>query len=120
MRFGISRLLGSELVSASPPPPPPDIFRVAISTAQSEVLADGGAWATQNNLRSEYVAALKEIDFRLKFEAHEWGEGRELLAELGIRMRCGMCKMITVLFGVDEARKVVYVKQFRINKRYHA
>ena len=103
-----------------PPTPPPDIFRVAISGAQSETLTAGATWATQNNLRLEYIAALKEIDYRLRYEAQEWGEGREWLAELGIRMRCRTCKMITVLFGVDETRRVVYVKQFRINTRYHA
>lgn len=90
-----------------------------MSDAQYEVLANGAAWANTNNLRSEYLAALKELDFRLKFEPHEWGEGREWLPELSIRMRCGTCRMITVLYGVDEARRVVHIKQFRINKRYH-
>ncbi len=100
-------------------PEPSNRFQVRVSRAQIEVLLDGAMWATEKNLRTDYLAALKEIDFRLNYEPSEWGEGREWLAELKIRMRCGTCRMVTTLFGVDEARHIVYVKQFRINKRYH-
>ncbi len=99
---------------------PPDAYRVAISAAQKEALTEGATWAAQAGIRLDYLAALKEIDFRLRLEPHEWGEGQEWLPELGIRMRCGTSRMITVLFGVDEVKRVVYVKQFRINRRYRA
>jgi hypothetical protein len=98
--------------------PSPDRFRVAISAAQQELLIREDAWATLNGLREEFRAALRELNFRLTCEANEWGESREHLPKLNIQMRCGTSRMITVLFGVDESRKLVFVKEFRINRKY--
>jgi hypothetical protein len=78
------------------------------------------SWAIQHGLREVYRTALRELNYRLTIEANEWGESRELLSELNVQMRCGTSHMITVLFGVDVARKKVFVKEFRINRKYRA
>lgn len=96
----------------------PNEFKVSISSAQNQILIDGAEWAAKQKLKKEFLASLKEIEFRLKFEPDDWGEGREFLPKLQIHMRCGTCRMISVLYGVDDRRRVVYVKRFRINKRY--
>jgi hypothetical protein len=98
--------------------PSPERFRVAISVAQREQLANEDAWAAQRGLREEYRTALLELNYRLTYEANEWGESRELLHELNVQMRCGTSRMITVLYGVDETRRIVFVKEFRINRKY--
>lgn len=69
-------------------------------------------------LFDEYLAALKEIEFRLTVEPHEWGESREHLDHLRVQLRCGTSRMVTVLYGVSDARDVVFVKEFRINRKY--
>jgi hypothetical protein len=98
----------------------PDRFQVAISIAQQEQLVNEDKWASQHGLREEFRTALRELNYRLTTEANDWGESRELLHELNVQMRCGTSRMITVLFGVDEARKKVFVKEFRINRKYHS
>jgi hypothetical protein len=100
--------------------PSPERFRVAISGAQHEQLVNEDTWAAQHGLREEYRTALRELNYRLAYEANEWGESRELLRELNVQMRCGTSRMITVLFGVNEFRKIVFVKEFRINRKYRA
>lgn len=60
------------------------------------------------------AAALTEIDFRLRHEADEWGEGREYLPVLDIQLRVGIVGPVTVWYGVDAARRIVYVKRFRL------
>lgn len=96
----------------------PRRFRVDLSQAQREALATEHAWAVVNGLRSEFGAALREINFRLTVEPHEWGESREFLPYMRLQLRCGTSRMITVLYGVAEERNVVIVREFRINRRW--
>lgn len=35
-----------------------------------------------------------------------------------VQMRCGTSRMVTVLYGVVEGRDLVFVKEFRINRKY--
>ena len=98
----------------------PGRFSVALSGAQRETLMKEDRWAKQHGLGVDYRAALREIDYRLTFEADEWGENREFLETLNLQMRCGTSRMITVIFGVDETRRIVFVREFRINRKYHA
>ena len=62
---------------------------------------------------------MREIDFRLTIEPHEWGESREYLEYLRVQMRCGTSRMVTVLYGVAEVADVVFIREFRINHKYH-
>ena len=61
--------------------------------------------ALEKGLRDEFLAALREVNYRLTYEADEWGESREIFQELSIQMRCGTSRMITVLFGAHETKK---------------
>ena len=97
---------------------PPRRFEVSTSVAQREMLKAEAVWAAANDLDAEYVAALKEIEFRLTVEPHDWGESRDYLPYVRVQMRCGTSRMVTVLYGVAEDRDVVFVREFRVNRRY--
>lgn len=100
------------------PEPPPRRFKVGVSAAQRELLKTESSWASANGLAVEYVAALKEIEFRLTVEPLDWGESRESLPHLHILMRCGTSRMVTVLYGVAVSTDTVFIKEFRINRAY--
>lgn len=55
----------------------PRRFRVSVSQAQFEALEVERDWAVASGLRTAFAAALREINFRLTVEPHEWGESRE-------------------------------------------
>ena len=93
-------------------------FTVGASAAQRELLKTEAAWAIANGLAAEFVAALKEIEFRLTVEPNDWGESRERLAVMRVQMRCGTSRMITVLYGVAEDRDVVFVREYRVNRNW--
>jgi hypothetical protein len=97
---------------------PPRRFTVGTSAAQRELLKTEAARAIANGLAAEFVAALKEIEFRLTIEPNDWGESRERLPALRIQMRCGTNRMITVLYGVAEDRDVVFVREYRVNRNW--
>lgn len=93
-------------------------YRIAISRAEHDKLLQWANWADEADLRSDYIACLKELEFRLGYEPGEWGESRETLSNLGLQMRIGTCRVITVSYGVHENNKTVFVKQFRLNTKY--
>ncbi|MBY0461037.1 MAG: hypothetical protein K2V38_27260 [Gemmataceae bacterium] len=96
----------------------PRRYKVALSGTQADYLKSEAAWARAKGVLKEYVAALKEIEFRLTIEPADWGESRERMAEARVQMRCGTSRMVTVLYGVAEDRDVVFVKEFRVNRDY--
>lgn len=98
--------------------PSPRRFKIGTSAAQIDQLRAEEGWARANGLFDEYLAAMKEIEFRLTVEPHEWGESREHLDHLRVQLRCGTSRMVTVLYGVADDRDVVFVKEFRINRKY--
>ena len=97
------------------PEPPPRRFQVGASTAQRELLKAEAVWAIANGCAAEFVAALKEIEFRLAVEPNDWGESRERLPVLRVQMWCGTSRMVTVLYGVAEDRDVVFIREYRVN-----
>ena len=97
---------------------PPRRFEISTSAAQREMLKTEAVWAVANDLDADYVAALKEIEFRLTVEPQDWGESREYVSVIRVQMRCGTSRMITVLYGVHKDHDVVFVKEFRINRKY--
>lgn len=96
----------------------PRRFQLNISGAQADLLRSERALAVARGVLPEYLAALREIEFRLTVEPHEWGESREYLQHLRLQVRCGTSRMITVLYGVAEDRDVVFVREFRFNRRW--
>ena len=93
-------------------------FTVAIPERELNKLVEWRAWAIEKGLTSEYLATLKELDYRLEFESDEWGESREYLDGMSVQMRWAACRMVDVLFGVHAESNVVIVKRFSLNRSY--
>lgn len=93
---------------ASPP------FRVIIPRARMEELERFADAAAVTGTQIEFVRWLKELDYRLKHEPHEWGESRQFLPILQLEIRFGSVGELTVWFGVNVETRIVYVKRFRM------
>jgi len=89
-------------------------FQVLIATQWMDELKAMSAEAERLGRKAEFVASLKELDFRLRCEPHDWGESREYLPVLDLEIRFGVAGLITVWYGVSVAERVVYVKMFRL------
>lgn len=98
--------------------PSPRRFKVSMSAAQIEQLRAEADRSQAIGLYDEYAAAMREIEFRLTVEPNDWGESRERLPVLRVQLRCGISRMITVLYGVSEERDIVFVREYRVNHRW--
>ena len=91
----------------------PDRFRYHFPPAQADRLRDFAVRETRAGRRAEVQAALRELDYRLTYEAGEWGEGRDYLPDLRVRMRFATAGPISVWYGVEEANRLVQVREVR-------
>jgi hypothetical protein len=98
--------------------PSPDRYSVNIPAVIRERFLLEADWARPRGLLDDLRAALREIELRLAVEPLDWGESRETLEHLGLQMRCGMSRMVTVLYGVSERHRAVFVKDLRYNRNY--
>lgn len=92
----------------------PGPFRVLIPRAQMEALERMADGATAAGRRDEFLRWLRELDYRLAREPHEWGESREVLPVLKLEIRFGTVGEVTVWYGVNVEARTVYVKRFRM------
>jgi len=95
----------------------PDVpvrFKVLIPRKWMDELKAIAAEATRLGRRAEFVANLKELDFRLRCEPHDWGESRGYLRVLDLEIRFGVVGLITVWYGMNLATRTVYVKTLRL------
>jgi hypothetical protein len=93
-------------------------YKVVVPGAELDKLKRWGDWAKQAGVLDDYLIALKTINFRLAFEPSEWGEPRYALRHLDLEMRFGTFKMLNVWYGVNEARRLVFVKVFQFRGDY--
>src|SRR5947208_2446491 len=100
------------------PDPSPDRFSIDMSSATRARLKADAEWARERGLLPDFTAALREIEYRLSVEPEDWGESRERLVHLRVQMRCGTSRMLTVMYGVFEDHRTVYVREFRLNRNY--
>jgi hypothetical protein len=70
--------------------------------------------ATVAGKRAEFIRWLKEVRYRLAYEADEWGEGRGFLPGLKLETRVGVAGGLVVWYAVDPDRRVVFVQRFRM------
>ncbi|MBX9580811.1 MAG: hypothetical protein K2X87_10935 [Gemmataceae bacterium] len=88
-------------------------FRVLIPPAIADRLRDFVARESAVGRGPEARAALRELDYRLNFEADEWGESREYLPVMRFQMRFGTTGPISAWFGVNETNRLVRLKEVR-------
>lgn len=92
---------------------PPPRFKVVLKQADRDLLRQWADAAIHAGGHEEFVHLLKALNFRLSYEADEWGESREDLPALGLQMRFGAVGRLSVHYGVHLERALVFVKEFR-------
>jgi hypothetical protein len=66
--------------------------------------------ASAIGIRQQFIDTLKAIQARLKQEPLTWGDPLFRFHHLGLEMRHGIQSLVHVYYAVDEANRVVYVR----------
>jgi hypothetical protein len=92
----------------------PQPFRVVYPETVREQLLQWSRQATDSAVRAALVAALNAIESRLSTDPLEWGETAYHLHHLGLAVCNGFHDRIHVRYAVDESRRIVYVRWFKL------
>ena len=96
----------------------PSRYEVVVPKAELEKLKRWGAWAKQQGVRDQFLAALRTVNYRLTVEPWDWGEPRYTLRHLGLEIRFGTFSMLNVWYGVSYDKALVFVKVFQFRGDY--
>jgi hypothetical protein len=88
-------------------------FTVIISQLELQKLKRWAEWAKQEGALDDFLADLRTLNYRLSFEADEWGEPRYTQKELKLKIRFASLPTINVWYGVHEEEPIVFVKVFQ-------
>lgn len=94
--------------------PPPDRYRLFVPPVQADRLRDMHDREAAAGRKAAFVAALGEVNFRLIHEPADWGESRNLLPVMEVQIRVGTAGPLTVWYGVNEAKRYVYLQRVRL------
>src|SRR5262245_54335070 len=95
---------------ADPASPP---FRVSFSREFGARLRGLGRRAAELGIGDEFLAAVREINRRLTDDPLAWGDPNYRLHHLGLLMCQAIYSFLQVLYAVDEARRLVVIKEIR-------
>ena len=93
-------------------------FKIIISGKEINKLKTWTEWARQSGVLDDYLRTLKTINYRLEYEPDEWGDPKDTLTELNLRMFFGTFMMLNVWYGVHDEHRRVYVKTFQFSPTY--
>lgn len=93
-------------------------YKVLILPRDLAKLRAWGQWAKEHGLLDEFLTQLKTIQYRLTFEADEWGEPKYSLKKLELDMRLGSVAMMNVMYGIHHEQLLVLVKSFQFRRDY--
>lgn len=88
-------------------------FRVSIDGPPTDQIRAFGAAAKAAGRLADFNAVMREIDYRLKYEADEWGESRDYLPAMKLQMRFGTVGPVSVWYSVHDEEREVFVREFR-------
>lgn len=90
-------------------------FRYSVPKREQIKLLEWGARLRQHQFKryKAFYKAMREVEYRLKFEADEWGEQYKDLKKIGLQLRFGAVDMIGVTYGVHEETRQVFISHFR-------
>jgi hypothetical protein len=96
--------------------PPAGRFTVSIITDRLEELRQLHriAAAAAAGDGEPFLRWVNEIQYRLAYEADEWGESRGRYPGDRVEVRFGVAGDLVVWYTVDFARAVAYVREFRL------
>ncbi len=99
-------------------PGPGNSYRVIPSAALLAQLRTMADRAVDGGLDEQFSDCLRRIQDMLSREPLSWGEIRFHLRHLGLAMCHGATSMLYVRFGVDEGRKLVFIRDILPWSRY--
>ncbi|OAI47117.1 hypothetical protein AYO44_10085 [Planctomycetaceae bacterium SCGC AG-212-F19] len=89
-------------------------YKVCCAPKDLEQLKAWGKKAAKLGMRDAFIAALKTINDRLATDPLAWGDPYFHLRQLGLLCCHGIHAMLHVYFAVDDEKKLVFVKEFKI------
>jgi hypothetical protein len=87
-------------------------YKLVLSAEQHQQLKTWAERAAVVGKTVEYLAALKTILHQLAMEPLVWGDPWYRLSQLGLQIYHRACAPLHVSYGVDPARRIVYIKRF--------
>lgn len=92
---------------------PRSAYRLCLSERNRRQLEEWAEQAKQLGILDQYVVAVKAIHQRLTRDPLTCGDPNYRLRHAGLIMCHGICAPLHVYYAVDEARRIVYVKEFQ-------
>jgi hypothetical protein len=92
-------------------PSPGGLFRIIWSEEKHEEASALADLAIERGLARDFLRDIKEIQQNLAIEPLTWGDPWFTLKSAGLVMCHGIQGMLQIYYGVDEERRLVYVKE---------
>jgi hypothetical protein len=89
-------------------------FRVSITGVQRELLRRWDARGVELGIAPSIGQILGTVQGLLQFQPLQWGEPYSTSPALRLRLYRGHRDGLLVFYGVDTARHIVYVSEFRL------
>jgi hypothetical protein len=93
-------------------PPGEAPWTISCSKVVLDALREVRRSAHQGGIEPQFLAALREINDRLRFDPHIFGEPYKELRAARLQLRLGVIGPLSVVFGVHEEQHVVFVRGF--------
>jgi hypothetical protein len=89
-------------------------YRVVYPEVVRHGLLRASERAAELGLQPDFLAAAKAVEARLQSDPLEFGEPLYTLRHAGLEVRAGAFNLLGVRYGVDRARRLVYVVEFKL------
>jgi len=89
-------------------------YRVVRSEKVRNQLRQWAETANEMGLIDQYIDALKVIEEKLQKEPLAWGDPLYRLPHLGLLLCRGIHWIFLVEYGVDESKRLVVIKEYRL------
>jgi|GEM_PF-1716224 len=92
-------------------------YRVEVSISVSSTIKQLYRKAARFGLGPRFITSLQEIHDRLRRDPLEFGEPLKYLRTLRMEIRVGAISPIHIAYGVNEAEKVVFIREIKLLPR---
>jgi hypothetical protein len=89
-------------------------YKVCCSSKNLEQLKAWGQKAAGLGIHDQFLGALKAINHKLTTEPLNWGDPQFQARQMGLVVCHGIHSPLQVYFAVDESRRIVYVRGFKL------
>jgi hypothetical protein len=89
-------------------------FRLVLSHVLLEQIKEHARQAVARGQGPAFAAAIRFIEERLTNDPLGWGDPNYRLRQLDLLVCRAAHPLLHVYYGVDESRRIVYIKEFRV------